>query len=259
VHKVIHRRLDRGAIRHRLNAGRLHLVHRGVYAVGHRRLARHGRWIAAVLACGHEAVLSHRSAAALWRLAASRGSRVEVTAASRGRVRRAGIELHQVRQFHPEDRSEREGIPVTSVARTLLDFAEVVDPRRLERAFEEADRLQLLNLREIERTCGRNPGRRGLKPLRALLSEAQPVLETRSELERRFLSFCRDAQLPPPAVNVIVAGYEVDALWVDRRLVVELDGYAFHRTAEEPAAVVETVRRLLTRPPAGNAAGRSAR
>lgn len=172
----------------------------------------------------------------------------------------------------------REGIPVTTVARTLLDLAEVVDMRRLERAFEEAERLRLLDLRVIERTCERNAGRRGLKPLRALLSDAQPVVDTRSELERRFLTFCRGAQLPPPAVNVIVAGFEVDALWPDRRLVVELDGYAFHRTraaferdrardaalqlagyrvlrltarrlGEEPAAVAEAVRRLLIRPP----------
>jgi uncharacterized protein DUF559/putative AbiEi antitoxin of type IV toxin-antitoxin system len=289
-HGVVARRqlaalgLNRGAIRHRLNAGRLHSVHRGVYAVGHPQLTRHGRWIAGVLACGDEAVLSHRCGAALWGLAATGMSRVEVTVASRGRRRRAGIQLHQVRRLHPEDRSERIGIPVTSVARTLLDLLEIVDLRRLERAFEEAERMRLLDLRAIERTCERNPGRRGLRPLRVLLGALHPAPHTRSELERRFLRFCRDAGLPPPTANVIVEGLEVDALWPASRLVVELDGYAFHHTraaferdrardatlqlagyrvlrltarrlAEEPEAVAETIRALLAQPPAGDAAG----
>jgi hypothetical protein len=168
-----------------------------------------------------------------------------------------------------------EGIPVTSVARTLLDLAEVVDLQRLERAFEEADRLRLLDLRAIDDTISRNPGRHGLKTLRALLHSVHPVTETRSELERRFVAFCRDAGLPPPSVNAIVEGFEVDAIWTDRRLVIELDSYEFHHTraaferdrardaalqlagyrvlrltwrrlSEEPEAVAATIRRLLT-------------
>jgi hypothetical protein len=190
--------------------------------------------------------------------------------------------------MHRNDVAVRDGIPVTSVARTLLDLSEVVDLRRLERAFEEAERLRLLDLRAIELTCERNPGRRGLRALRVLLGVLRPAPHTRSELERRFLRFCRDTGLPPPAANVIVAGLEVDALWSERKLVVELDGYAVHHTrgaferdrtrdatlqlagyrvlrvtarrlAEEPRVLAETLRRLLAQPPAAHAAGRGAR
>jgi hypothetical protein len=124
-----------------------------------------------------------------------------------------------------------DGIPVTSVARTLLDLAEVLPRRRLERAFDEADRQHLLDLSAIGRLCERSRGRHGLKPLKALLSARfRPVPETRSELERQFLDLCRQAGLPPPLVNCHVAGFEIDAAWPDRRLVVELDGFAFHHT-----------------------------
>ena len=217
-------------IKHRVACGRLHPVHRGVYAVGHASLAPRGWQLAAVLACGAGALLSHRSAAALWGLLPTARPLMDVTS---GRSRRGGrgIALHRVRRLDPSDRAKRDGIPVTSVARTLLDLADVVPPTLLERAFEEAERLSLLDACAIAAACDRGVGRRGVTRLRALVTAHRPpVALIRSELERRFVGLCRRARLPLPAMNVVVAGLEVDAVWPDRRLVVELDGHAFHRT-----------------------------
>ncbi len=189
-----------------------------------------GRWMAAVLACGPNALLSHRSAAALWNLAPTSSPLIDVTV-PRGRSGHEGIALHQVRSLSEADRAVVDAIPVTSVARTLFDLAEVVDRRRLERAFEQAERLRLLDMRAIADGCDRSPGRRALKPLRALLADLYPAdHETRSELERRFLDFCRGACLPLPETNVLVEGFEVDAVWRKEKLVVELDSYEFHGT-----------------------------
>ena len=185
--------------------------------------------MAAVLTCGEDALLSHRSAAALWGIAPSARACIDVTT-GRGRGERSGITLHRARGLHPNDRAELDGIPITSLPRTLLDLAEVVSRDRLEAAFEGADRLRLIDLGAIVELCARSPGRRGLKPLRALLSDYGPGAEAHSELERRFLVFCREGDLPQPSINAHVAGLEVDALWRDGRLVAELDGYAFHST-----------------------------
>lgn len=120
-------------------------------------------------------------------------------------------------------------IPVTGVARTLFDLAEVVDFRRLERAWEEADRLGLLELKAMERVVERGYGRHALKPIQKLLAGARAAAVTRSPLEDRFAVFCRDRGFPPPATNVLVLGHEVDAYWSAQRLIVELDGFAYHR------------------------------
>jgi hypothetical protein len=185
--------------------------------------------MAAVLACGPYALLSHRSAAALWDLAPSSSSLIDVTA-SRGRAGRPGIGLHRPRTLHPEDRAKRDAIPVTCIARTLFDLSEVVDRRQLERAFEQTERLRLLDVAALTRQCERGRGRRALKVMEPLLAASSPTPETRSELERRFLDVCRRAGVPPPEVNVLVEGFEVDALWRDQKLIVELDGYEYHRT-----------------------------
>jgi very-short-patch-repair endonuclease len=111
----------------------------------------------------------------------------------------------------------------------LFDLAEAVDERRLERAWEEADRLNLLRLAEVERVCERGSGRRSLRPVRRLLAEARAPTQTHSALEERFVAFCREHGIPPPATNVQVLGHEVDALWPKERLIAELDGFAFHR------------------------------
>ncbi len=217
--------LGPGAIKRRVAVGRLHPVHRGVYSVGTPRVVGLGRFMAAVLACGPGAVLSHHSAAELWGLLRSARSQVDVTTLRRCRAR-PGIALHRTRWLPKEDRTVREGIPVTSLARTLLDLAPVASPRELGRAFEEAERLRVLDVRAIEPRCAR---RRGGPALRALIEDAREPPDTRSELEQRFVELCRDEGLPPPALNATVAGYVVDALWPRERLVVELDGYAFHR------------------------------
>jgi very-short-patch-repair endonuclease len=266
---------SRSAIGRWVESGRLHRVHSGVYAVGHRRLGPRGWWMAAVLACGPGAVLSHQSAARLWGILGGHGSRTHVTVPARGRPRRAGIARHQVRRLDPQDRTKRDGIPLTSLARTLLDVAEVA-PSQLDRAYEAAERLRLLDLAALHKLCERSPGRRGLKPLRALMADqARFAEDTNTGLEEQFAAFCRRHRLPPPAFNVLVEGYLVDAVWVDRRLVVELDSWSFHRTraaferdrvrdsalqlagyrtiritwrrlTSEPEAVGSTIRQLLT-------------
>jgi hypothetical protein len=217
------------AIKLRLDAGRLNSLHIEVYAVGHMRLGRHGHWLAAVLADGDSALLSHRAAATLWELSGSRFKAVDVTAPAgrQGVARRSGIWIHRGR-LHPEDREERAGVPVTSVARTLFDYAEVVDFQRLQSAWEEADRLKLLRLSEVARVCERGYGRRALKPIRRLFSEARAVTRTRSPLEDRFQGFCRFYDLPPHGTNVEVLGKEVDVLWPAAKLIVELDSWEFH-------------------------------
>lgn len=217
------------AIERRLRDGRLHPLHRDVYAVGHTRLSQRGRWWAAVLAYGEGALLSHRSAAALWGLSRPRAGAVDVTAATgrQGIHRREGIWIHRGR-LHAEDRTMHDGIPVTTVARTLFDLAEVVAFEQLKGAAEEADRLKLLRVRELERVCERGYGRRALRPVRRLLAGLEAPTEGRSPLENRFHAFCRKYRLPEPARNVHVLDHEVDALWPEARLVVELDSWEHH-------------------------------
>jgi Protein of unknown function (DUF559) len=222
--------LERGfgsrGIERRLRDGRLHALHRGVYAVGHPLVVQRGHWIAAVLACGEEALLSHLSATTLWGLVRPR-SPIDVTSSS-GRSGRRAIRFHQGK-VGPDERAIRDRIPTTTVARTLFDLAEAIDAQRLERAWEEADRLNLLELRAVQRVCDRNPGRRALPPIRRLLADTRIVTGTRSRLEDRFAAFCRTYQLPPRATNVDVLGSEVDVLWPAARLIVELDSWEFHR------------------------------
>ena len=231
--------------------------------------------MAAVLACGGAALLSHRSAARLWGLLNTSTYTTEVTT-GRSPEGHPGIGLHRSRRIHVEDRAVRNGIPVTSVARTLLDLAEVVPRRRLDRALEQSERLGLFDLRVVERLMRRSRGRHGLRPLKAALRDYRLPAFTRSELERRFLDLCDRAGLPRPAANMFLAGQEVDMVWSAQRLVVELDGHDSHgtraaferdrvrdtmlqlagyrvlrvtdrRLEAEPAQVVGAVRRLLDR------------
>jgi hypothetical protein len=216
------------AVQYWMTIGRLHRLYPGVYAVGHTRLTLKGRWMAAVLAGGERAVLSHGDAAALWDLLPPKGSRVHVTT-PRGLRARRGIVLHQVRSLHPEDRTVRDGIPVTSLARTLLDVAEA-DPARLSRAYDEADRQRLIDIRALSDLCDRSPGRHGLKALRALIQDENRYgPDTKGEFEARFFDFCREYAIPLPACNVLIEGFLVDAAWPESKLIVELDSYAFHR------------------------------
>jgi very-short-patch-repair endonuclease len=213
--------------------GRLVRLHRGVYAVGHAQLRREGRWLAAVLAAGPEAVLSHRDAAGLHGLRPANHRTVDVTT-----VRRAasapGIRVHRTTVLSADDVTTRRGVPVTTVARTLVDLAAVVADDHLMRAVLEAERLRLLDVTAVRHAMARTRARHGdgHRRLVAILDEqaTQRATHTRSTLEDAFLELVARAGLPTPSVNASVAGLEVDAVWRSARLVVELDGWAFHNT-----------------------------
>jgi very-short-patch-repair endonuclease len=243
--------LGRNSISHRARTGRLHRIHRGVYALGHAGLAREGRWMAAVLACGDTAVLSHRSAAALWRLLPASAGPVHVSIATRsGREKRTGIRLHRPKKLPARQVTLRHRIPVTTPARTIADLHRMVPPPELREAIRQAAVLGL----PVEVEPGREP--------------------TRSELEHRFLRLCERHRLPKPLVNHRVGRLEVDFLWPEQRVVVETDGYRYHRgraafeddrsrdlqlrdagfdvirltyrqVAEEPTRVIDSLRRIL--------------
>lgn len=213
--------VGRGAVRRRAASGHLHRVHRGVYAVGHRAISREGRWMAAVLAVGGGpsgasmplarwgAAVSHRSAAELWRLLEPKGGPVEVlVSGDGGRMRRSEIRLHRSLALPPAHVTLRASIPVTTPARTLADLRRAVPAKEHRRAIRQAD---VLGLPLDDETAGDR---------------------TRSDLERDFLRLCRRHRLPAPEVNVRIGRDLVDFLWRDRRLVVETDGYRYHRGRE---------------------------
>jgi predicted transcriptional regulator of viral defense system len=238
-HGVVARRqlvdlgLGRGAIGRRVETKRLHVIHRGVYAVGHRLISRRGWWMAGVLACGPEAVLSHRSAAVFWGILEGEGSVVSVSV--RGRRRgRPGIRMHET-TVAPDERTVDAGIPVTTVARTLLDLAADLQLHELHRALERAEALRLADSTSLDALIERHPRRSGVARLRATAREGIRPAITRSELERRFLTFVERAGLPAPRTNVWleVGGdwIEVDCVWSEQRVIVELDSRAFHQTA----------------------------
>ena len=223
--------LGRNVIRQRVAGGQLHPLHRGVYAVGHPAVSDRGVWLAAVLAFGDGAVLSHRSAAALWGLLLDGNPRVEVTAPRRGRSTRA-IRTHCC-SLAPEERSYRYGIPVTTVERTLIDVAAAA-PHLLERACNEAEVKGLVSADALSAVIGMNPGRRGVARLRAIARIGCPS-QVRSELERRFLALIAREGLPRPDTGILVEAddglIECDCIWRDQRLIVELDGRRYHDTA----------------------------
>jgi putative AbiEi antitoxin of type IV toxin-antitoxin system/uncharacterized protein DUF559 len=224
---------DRG-IRDWVRDGRLHRLHRGIYAYGHDRLRVEGRWLAAVLACGPGAALSHRSAGSLWEVRQSSAGLTDVTVPSRnGRIRRAGIRIHRSGRLSPDEVTERRGIPVTTLARTLLDLADVVQPQALKRAITEAEYRNVFDLTCLIAVVQDNPGRRGAKLMRAA---EQAGHRTRSPLEERFLAFVERRGVEEPESNVWLEGYEVDFLWRRVGLVVELDGGAEHGTRHAVSA-----------------------
>jgi len=219
--------LSLDAIDRRVAQGRLHVLHRGVYAVGHRAVTRHGHWMAAVLAGGPDAVLSHRSAAVLWGIRAAGGTRVEI-AVPRQRRPRPGIQAHHS-SLRADERTVHDGIPVTTPARTLLDLAAVLTQHQLARAAERAEALRLTSPTSLEALAARHRGRPGVPAVRRVAGTVAPIV-TRSELERRFITLLDRERLPRPLVNVPLAGAEADFAWPDPRVVVELDGYETHGT-----------------------------
>jgi predicted transcriptional regulator of viral defense system len=224
--------LGEGAINLRVRNQRLHRVHRGVYAVGHARMSREGRWMAAVLALGDGALLSHVSAAALWGIRHSSSSQVHVTVPTPcGRKDRRGIVVHRSLTLRPADIAERQAIPVTSVSRTLLDLAGMLAPGRLERAVEQALALRLFDLSATHDVLAANPRRPGAAALARIVAAIhdEPSL-TRLELEALMLDLCDAHGIERPEVNVVVEGVEVDFFWRAQRLIVETDGRESHET-----------------------------
>jgi very-short-patch-repair endonuclease len=221
-------------IRRRVVAGSLHPVHRAVYAVGHPNLTKNGRYMAAVLACGPAAALSHRSAADLWDLRRSDGA-IEVTV-PRSHDGWQGIKVHTSRRLTPGDITLVARIPVTSIPWTLLDLAAVLPRRQLEYTVDRAERLELFDLTAVDDVLARVRGRKGARALREAVAAWCPT-RTRSELEERFVELLRSSDFSLPQVNVLVQGdkytHEVDAYWPEHRLVVELDGFEFHRTRRD--------------------------
>ena len=257
-HGVVHRGqlialgLSAPRIDDRVRAGRLFVIHRGVYAVGHRRLTLPGRWMAATLALGRGAVLSHRDAGALHGLCAAGSGDIHVTVpGDGGRRRREGIEVHRSITLTSQSTATVDGIPVTSVARTLIDLADTPPRRLAERASDEADNKRVLDLADLQREIALNPGRRGAGVLRAILAEhVLASTLTRNELEERFLACCRRAGVPmPEEVNadiVLPDGGHVqgDFTWWTRRLVIETDGFATHATRRGMTRDRQKARRL---------------
>jgi very-short-patch-repair endonuclease/predicted transcriptional regulator of viral defense system len=236
-HGVVGRRQLRGlafgddAIDRQLGSGRLHQVHRGVYAVGHRLLTQRGAWMAAVLAAGDAAVLSHRSAAGLWGLRPDSRSRVEVTVPASRHQQRA-IQFHFA-HLPPDEITTVDGIPTTTVPRTLFDLASVVAPNHVERAVNEAEVRRLSDALSLGDLLARYPRRRGSSVIRRILADGL-IGVTRSELEELFVAFLDEHGLPRPKSNVWMQvgtrWIEVDCLWRDQRVIVELDGRHAHDT-----------------------------
>jgi very-short-patch-repair endonuclease/predicted transcriptional regulator of viral defense system len=216
-------------VQRRLAAGRLHPLHRGVYCVGHRVLSREGRWLAAVLAGGPGAVLSHMPAAALWGIVATPAGRVDVTVGAERRQRQ-GIRFHRAAIGADEVTTER-GVPVTTPARTLLDLAKTLDQHRLHRAIDRAEQHRLTGHHPLDELLTRYPKAPGAAKLRAITEQGSiGDTVTRSELEDRFLQFLDAHGLPRPEMNQRIKEIEGDCVWREHRLMVELDGRATHQT-----------------------------
>lgn len=222
------------ATRWRVDKGRLHRVRPGVYAVGRPHLTRKGQWMAAVLTCGPETVLSHGTAAALWEIQPERGRGIHVSTPPSSDHRQPGIVAHRRKALEERDVTSRDGIPVTTPMATLIDLATQLSAGPLEAAINEADKLDLIDPPSLRACLDARRGQAGTRPLRAVLDRATYVL-TDSALERRFLRIAARAGLPRPETQRVVNGFRVDFFWSGLGLVVETDGLRYHRTAEQQA------------------------
>jgi very-short-patch-repair endonuclease len=186
--------------------------------VGHTVLRIEGHWTAATLAT--DGVLSHASAAAAWDLRRLGAGAIHVTV--RGGARRcAGVRVHRTRRLEPHDTTTHRGIPITSPLRTIIDLAHSLEGRPLEHVLDLAEQQRLIDFAELQR-------RRIPPSLQAVLSH-YTATTTRSEMEERFLTLCDEHEIPRPQVNAVVEGIEVDFVWPHTRLIVEVDGYRYHR------------------------------
>ncbi len=232
--------LNSGAITVRVRRGQLHRIHRGVYAVGTANLSLRGTFTAAVLACGADAALSHRSAAAWHAMLRWHGGRPDVIVPRSGGRGVRAIRSHRSTSLHPFDVWRREGILVTAPARTVLDLAAEMSPKALRRMVRQAFADRILSARQLHDVLARSPRHPGAARLRALLADG--YVPTRSELEDRALNLVVAAGIERPEVNprLVLGGrtIEPDLLWRELRVVVELDGAAWHeeRLAREDDA-----------------------
>jgi hypothetical protein len=236
------------AIEHRLKRGRLHRsAVRGVYLVGWPRSTNERRWMAAVLACGTEALLSHRSAAALWGFGVEHPDYIEISLARHSTLRRPGIRVHDRAGLWNRDIGVHRGIPVTSPVRTFLDLATVAGPKTVERSINEADKLDVIDADALRRALDDHPGQPGIRLLRHVLDKDTFRLSD-DELERLFRPIAVAAGLPVPLTKQMVDEFEVDFFWPDLGLVVETDGWRYHRT---PSAQTRDALRFQTHTAAG--------
>ncbi len=233
------------AIEHRVSTGRLHLIARGIYAVGRRELTQNGRWMAAVLACGTDAaadgyavVLSHRSAAELWGIGHEERGRIDVTIRHRSRLARKGIKVHSRPSLGTRSLTCWRGIPVTDPVQTLIDLATELKPLRLERAVNEADKLDLVDPETLRTALDAHSGEPGVKLLRTLLDRHTFRLSD-SDLEVLFRPLALAAHLPAPLTKHWVLDYEVDFFFPDHDLIVETDGLRYHRTPSQQARMAK--------------------
>jgi very-short-patch-repair endonuclease len=227
--------LEEGAINRRLRLGRLHRVHAGVFAVGHRLLTREGWWMAAVLALGDGAVVSHRSAADLWGLRHSGEGPVDVTLSSKSR-HVPGIRRHSSRLLVVDEVTVEDGIPVTTVPRTIFDCAAGGDVDLVENLVREAEYRELYDRLSLPHLLDRHRRRRGCRTVKKALirTEESAAGTAASRLEERFLPFLRAHGLPIPRLNEWIdlgdRRYRVDCRWPGTKEIVELDGWRAHRT-----------------------------
>jgi hypothetical protein len=223
--------LDRQAIGWRVRRARLVVLHPGVYAVGHAQLRIQGTWLAAVLHCGARAVLSHGDAAALWELAPVRGSRIHVSTPARsGREPEPPVRLHRVGTLRADERTVHDEIPVTTVARTILDLAATMRSRAIEDLIAQADRLDRFDLTEVRRVIAAHPRQPGRRALIDVLDRLQGVgaADLRSRSEIALVQICDDIGVPAPLANVRIGGFTVDFHWPGTNLIVETDGFTYH-------------------------------
>lgn len=240
LHQICELGLTASGVRKRAAAGRLHRIHLGVYALVPRTLlTREGHWMAAVLAAGSGAVLSHRKAAALHGLLPSAGTKIDVTIPGRSGRERAGIDIHRSTTLTDVDVTVVRNIPCTTIARTLFDIAEMFPPRRLERALDQAEIMDVLDLTSLHDQIERGAGRIGARRLKAVLDTHYiGRTPTANDFEERFLKLTRTAGFPDPEVNAFVDPHDgerairADFVWRERRLVVETDGDETHRTRQ---------------------------
>jgi len=216
----------------RVAAGRLHPVWRGVYAVGRPELGKLGRWMAATLACGPYAVLSHGSAAALWGFGKEPGTLIQVSVPATTRRRHPGIRVHRRAKLRTDEVTRHEGIPVTNPIRTLIDEATRLRPMQLEREVNEADKLDRVDSETLREALGHYRGQPGVAPLRDVL-DRRTFRFSDSDLELHFRPLARAAGLPEPETKVWVNGHEVDFHWPELGMVVETDGLRYHRTPSQ--------------------------